>query len=1063
MDVEPVYIELPGEANPLNRDALIRNLVLGTGKSANTQELQTATKQLEKWQAQSEFYLQLQSVFVDQGLPFEVRYLAVLQLLNAITNKQAWGKNRSQGVNDQDKNRIRSQLLVSTYREPDDRLARQNALIIAKVVRQDFPREWPDVFDHLEATINGQFDASNPVHLLQMRRALEILQAVVKELSKASLKISIIRSKAPSLLPPLVSIFNSCSQSFANQPCDSFTVDDANAIALLLPCTGIIRRLLVKGFERPHREETSVQAWAALQSFWAQRVRAPHPAGNGELNSSKKMLEKCILQIAKLQLDMAEDNPASAVLFQDAWRIPLEYTGLAERFAQTYGVGTSEELQIGTHGDAAEDGTPFLEKFALKGLLIIRACLRIVANPRSIKARTDQDKAEQVQVVQILQENVFTLAYTQSCLELIISRYFVFKPSDLRRWEEEPDEWEAAEGGDAEGYRYSIRLATEKLFLDLANKYTEFVVPTILGLVRRAAESPLDVMQKESIYTALGLAADRIHVYCQRHQPQAESPYNFNDTLPSLVKDLQNRDPSYRLIRRRIAILLGKWYHIQVSEENRPLVYQIFQHLLDKDDALNDLVVRVTAGRQLKEVASDWEFKAVGFLPYASDTLSRVMNLIAEVDLPETKMGLLETISVLVEQMETHIAPFADRIVSILPALWDETGEETLRKQVIVTLLSNLFKSMGTESGKFQSFALFIIKAVAGSGASASSTLPAMEKATLLPETLELWKSVLDNSPNTTVDQLQPDLLELLRTSLIPTLEMDSEDTQAALEITSAYFLLIPKEFLSEQTFVVEVLKTQANALRTLRPEASYQVFEVVELLVRAADNLAGPAGVQSVARAMVDAGFFRELIMGLRESWEAHQTSGPKASVSNVQGQVETDFFVILARILYASPEVFTELVGTITGNTEEVMKWLLEEWFSHAQDLVTSPERHKLMAMALSRLLALNQPYMLSRLQQMMDLWVSVIESLTEGNEDKSVDSLVYPPPVAPVEGASAGAARKAVLQDPVHQVNLNELVRHVVSGLVEHWGAERFQQEWLVNVDKEIIEQFGKLGVA
>jgi hypothetical protein len=1063
MDVEPVYIELPGEANPLNRDGLIRNLILGTGRSANTQELQTATKQLEGWQAQSEFYVQLQSVFIDQGLPFEVRYLAILQLLNAITNKQAWGKNRAQGVNDADKSKIRSQLLVSTYREPDDRLARQNALIIAKVVRSDFPRDWPNIFDDLDATIQGQFDSSNSVHLLQMRRALEILQAVVKELSKASLKISIIRSKAPTLLPPLVSIFNSCSQRFANQPCDSFSIDDANAIALLLPCTGVIRRLLVKGYERPHREEASAQAWAALQAFWAQRVRLPNPAGNGEPNSSKKMLEKCILQIAKLQLEMADDNPASVILFQDAWRIPLEYTSLAERFSQTYGVGTTDALEIGTHGDAAEDGMPFLEKFALKGILIIRACLKVVANPRAIKARTDQDKAEQVQVVHILQENVFTSTYTESCLQLIISRFFVFKPSDLRRWEEEPDEWEAAEGGDAEGYRYSIRLATEKLFLDLANKYTEFVVPTILTLVRRAADFPLDVMQKESIYTALGLAADRIFVYCQRHQPQAESPYDFNNTIPTLVADLQNSEPSYRLIRRRIAILLGKWCHIQVSEENRPLIYQIFQHLLDKDDPLNDLVVRVTAGRQFKEVVSDWEFKADGFLPYAPDTLSRLMNLIAEVELPETKMGLLETISSLVQNMETHISPFADRIVSILPALWDETGEETLRKQVIVTLLVNLFTSMGSASGQYQNFALFIIKAVAGSGSSSSNTLPAMEKEALLPDTLELWRAVLENTPNITVDQLQPDLLELLRTSLIPTLEMDSEDTQAALEITSAYFLLIPKDFLSEHSFIVELLRTQANELRTMRPEASYQVFEVVELLVRAADNLAGPEGVQTVARAMVDAGFFRELILGLREAWEAHQTTGPKAAVSNVQGQVETDFFVVLARILYASPEVFVELIGLVTGDTEETMKWLLEEWFSHAQDLVTSPDRHKLMAMALSRLLSLNQPYMLSRLQQMMDLWVSVIESLTEGNEDKSVDSLVYPQPEAPADGTSAGAARKAVLQDPVHQVNLKELVRHVVSGLVEHWGAERFQQEWLVNVDKEIIEQFGKLGVA
>lgn len=72
MDFKHAYIELPGEANPLNRDSLIRNLALGAGRNAATSELQTAAKQLQVWENQSPYYPALQSVFVETELPFEV-------------------------------------------------------------------------------------------------------------------------------------------------------------------------------------------------------------------------------------------------------------------------------------------------------------------------------------------------------------------------------------------------------------------------------------------------------------------------------------------------------------------------------------------------------------------------------------------------------------------------------------------------------------------------------------------------------------------------------------------------------------------------------------------------------------------------------------------------------------------------------------------------------------------------------------------------------------------------------------------------------------------------------
>jgi hypothetical protein len=271
--------------------------------------------------------------------------------------------------------------------------------------------------------------------------------------------------------------------------------------------------------------------------------------------------------------------------------------------------------------------------------------------------------------------------------------------------------------------------------------------------------------------------------------------------------------------------------------------------------------------------------------------------------------------------MGQHIAPFATHIVAILPSLWDETGEETLRKQVIVTLLVNLFSSMGTQSSQYQDFALFLIKAVI----SPDSSLPELERMALLADALDLWRAILDNIPNTTAAELHPDLLSLLKTSLVPALGMDSEARRAALEITSSYFLLIPAEFLSEQTFVVALLRSQAPDLRSLKPEASAQVFEVVEQLLQAAEQLASIQGVEAVTTALVESQFLQELLLGLKEAYDAHQTTGPKAIVSDVQGQVETDFFSILARIMYASPELLISVVhslSTVVFNAESQIR---------------------------------------------------------------------------------------------------------------------------------------------
>jgi hypothetical protein len=136
----------------------------------------------------------------------------------------------------------------------------------------------------------------------------------------------------------------------------------------------------------------------------------------------------------------------------------------------------------------------------------------------------------------------------------------------------------------------------------------------------------------------------------------------------TLVVEVAKQKPGYNIIRRRIAIIISQWITIKMAKEKKPIVYQIFQHLLDKSDPMNDQVVRITAGRKFHAVADEWEFQADAFLPYSQLMLDRLMALVQEVELPETKMALLNTISLVVYRLEHHVSQQHGR--KVLELIW---------------------------------------------------------------------------------------------------------------------------------------------------------------------------------------------------------------------------------------------------------------------------------------------------------------------------------------------------------------------------------------------------------
>lgn len=131
-------VELPGEANPLSTQNLFHVLI--NAVSTNQQQVKTGTQQLQNWEKEPGFYSSLQSIFIDLSLPVEVRYLSGIQLKNGID--KYWRKTATNAIRKDEKTLIRSRCLEAGISEPENGLALQNALVVAKIIRFEYPNEW---------------------------------------------------------------------------------------------------------------------------------------------------------------------------------------------------------------------------------------------------------------------------------------------------------------------------------------------------------------------------------------------------------------------------------------------------------------------------------------------------------------------------------------------------------------------------------------------------------------------------------------------------------------------------------------------------------------------------------------------------------------------------------------------------------------------------------------------------------------------------------------------------------------------------------------------------------
>ena len=214
-----------------------------------------------------------------------------------------------------------------------------------------------------------------------------------------------------------------------------------------------------------------------------------------------------------------------------------------------------------------------------------------------------------------------------------------------------------------------------------------------------------------------------------------------------------------------------------------------------------------------------------------------------------------------------------------------------------------------------------------------------------------------------------------------------------------------------------------------------------------------------------------RTILEGLHSLAEAHNTTGPNHRESKISPMQTGNYFAFLARIALADPGVFVTMLATVGGPLGPTWKWFSGTWFAHF-DQVCDLDRQKELCLALTRLCELPSPMQelcLSSLQDYLSMWTSVVVELRIGADDKpGRDTLVWDADskaqnVSEWDTPVDVYRRQFAFKDPVHTVVAYDYIRARLEDLVRRaGGGQAFQENWAVNVDKEVLDGFHRLSL-
>ncbi|XP_071964409.1 importin-11-like isoform X2 [Antedon mediterranea] len=954
-----------------------KNVVLDTlieASSQNVSLLKPAEQKLKSWEIQPGFYPILQSIFSTYSIDVNVRWLAVLYFKNGID--RYWRRTAPNAINEEDKETIRRQLLTR-FDEPAPQVALQLAVVISKIARVDCPRNWPELVPTIMEGLKQNDD------FLQ-RRLLLTLHHVIKTLSAKRLPADkkTFREFTRTFFNFIAELWNNHTETFLNKASTNIESAVTSCLEPSQLSLKIAKKLMVHGMteisEFPNALTTIEVVFQRLEQMLQIRRQI-------EDYALKEKLEKKIIHLVKVLSVVQINHPVCFIRFIQR----------ALTFTSTY-----------VFTQAAENLN--FERFIIECMNIMKAIVtcdeyKVV---KLIEAKTEPSRIQASKI----KEEFFTESVLTEIGTRLLTSYFLLTPEDLYNWENDPEDFTADEVG--ESWKYGLRPCTEKLFLALFHAY-ESMTPLLLKLVESVqgetdVENMTSILQKEAVYNAVGLSAFELY-----------DEVDFDQWFCNqLLKELQNKHPRYKIIRRRVINVVGQWLDVKLSPSLHPLVYQAVLPLLSPQE---DLVVRITAAKTLKIAIDDFEFRSENFEPYLETSFSLLFQLLQQVSECDTKMHVLHVLSFVIERSGACVQPHVSHLVQYLPLLWEESSEHDMLRCAILSTLVHLVQSLGTLSVNLYPFLIPIIKF--------STDLNQPPHVYLLDDGIELWQEMLRCAPS-----LTPDMLQLFD-NMPPLLELGSENLKKCFMITTSYLLLNPEEFLKTYSHVI--FQGCANLIHELKPEGVVVICKLIETVFKLFP-IRGPE-------------IFRPLLPTIFEGILEKEAYPILMSI----------YLSLFARLILKNQSFFfkfLEEVGTMWNQQpEDILEQLLSFWCEYMVK-ITQPERRKLTALAFTTLLPCTSRAVVTLFPDLFYPIVEVFHDVMREDNGSQFDYLVMGDRDDlddEYETEHDKRKRQLSLQDPVFNTPLHEYTRAQLMVCEQAFGAERFQS-LIGSVDKEIREQ-------
>ncbi|KAK4396102.1 Importin beta-like protein [Sesamum angolense] len=852
------------------------------------------------------------------------------------------------------------------------------AVVISKVARIDYPREWSDLFSVLAQQLQS-------ADILTSHRIFMILFRTLKELSTKRL------TSDQRTFAEIASQFFDYSwhlwQNDMQNMLHGFSVLAQNASELhhddiyltcerWLLCSKITRQLIVSGFQSDAKSIQEVQPVKKVCPVMLKAIQSFLPYYSSFQEKHSKFwdfLKKACTKLMKILIAIQQRHPYSFGDQSVLWPVV--------------------DFCLNKITDPEPDVLSF-EEFLIQCMSMMKSVLECREYKPFLTGRVMDDNRV---TLQEMKKNVSTaVAGVLASLlpservvllcNILIRRYFVLTASDVEEWYQNPESFHHEQ--DSVLWSERLRPCAEALYIVLFENHSQLLGPVVVSILQEAmnacpssvSEISSQLLLKDAAY---GAAA---YVYYE-----LSNYLSFKDWFNGALSiELTNDHPNMRIIHRKVALILGQWVSEIKDDTRRPVYCALIKLLQEKD-----LCVRLAASRSLFFHIEDANFSEYDFsdlLPICWDSCFKLVEEVQEFD---SKVQVLNTISSLIARI-TEVTPYANKLVQFFQKAWQESSGESLLQIQLLTALKNFVVALGYQSPMCYNMLLPILQSVININSPDE----------LLEDSMQLWEATLSHAPS-----MVPQLLGYFP-CLVEILEKSFDHLKVAASIIEGYIVLGGLEFLNMHA--ATLAKVLDLVIGNVNDRGLRSVLPLVDVLVQCF-----PGEVPQLISSSI-----QKLIIICLSGGDDHDPS---------KTAVKTSSAAILARILVmntnylaqltSEPSLLAHLQKAGFPNEENILLCLVDVWLDKVDNVISTQK--KIFGLALSIILTMRLPQVLDKLDQILSVCTSVIlggsEDLTE--EESSSDNMQSSKLQVP---SKEFRRRQIKFSDPVNQISLENSLR-------------------------------------